>query len=102
MQDVFNRYLRRLQSFFYVFTKACVVLFAYSPDGHPIAIMNVTLRSMKLILEKYDVQCKIVFKDKTEMALQYTDTNSIPAGNSQPLGDDWQGCSSQIVFESQW
>jgi len=103
ISDVYQRYLKATVPFFYVFTKSCAVLFTYENSKKPMAVMNVTLRSMHNVFEKYGIQCNIVLKDMTETPLQSADSSNEQIASSQTGVDDFQAArSSQFIFDTQW
>ncbi len=98
--DLYQRYLRGETQFFYVFTKACVILFTYSGEK-PVAIMNTTMRSMRLTFEKYAIQCAVVLRDLTETPLQGSTDPAAQVSSSQTCDDFMGTMSSQFVFDLQ-
>lgn len=71
ISDVYYRYLYKKVPYFYVFTKVCTILFCRAP--RPVAVMNTTMRSMKVIFEKYSIHSDIVSKDMSVKSLQSPD-----------------------------
>jgi len=101
ISDVYNRFLRKNVPYFYVFNKTFCVLFTYTEN--PIAIMNTSTRSMKLMFDKYLISGNIVLKDLSEIPLQNVEPNvsSLPVTFSQGAMEDFQGnMSSQYIHEN--